>query len=180
MPSLLPAGALAAALALSVLCDPAPAQQVTLRIGAEPAFQHAASPADLVGPLDDWLDGQLDYPRRPPPRIEIIDAAQALALEPTVGRMAGRLRGLYDPDAGTIFLVRPWSMDDPRDISVLLHELVHHRQTDARHFYCPGAQEPEAYTLQEAWLAERGLSIAVNRIAVVLAAGCTRTDFHPD
>jgi hypothetical protein len=44
----------------------------------------------------------------------------------------------------------------------------------------PGAQEPDAYRLQAAWLAERGQEIEVNRIAVVLAAGCTPKDIHPD
>lgn len=74
----------------------------------------------------------------------------------------------------------PWSARDPQDVAVLLHELVHHRQAGARHYYCPGAQEPLAYELQRDWLAERGLETRINWIAVRLEAGCTPRDIHPD
>ena len=36
------------------------------------------------------------------------------------------------------------------------------------------------YRLQSAWLAEQGLSIDVNWLAVTLDAGCTPRDMHPD
>lgn len=92
----------------------------------------------------------------------------------------GRTRGLYDPDAATIRLVRPWDPRDPFDVSTLPHELVHHRQQGARHWYCPGAQELPAYRLQEAWLADLGLEPDIDWIAVVLEAGCTPRDIHPE
>lgn len=71
-------------------------------------------------------------------------------------------------------------MRDARDVSVLLHELTHHRQATARHWYCPGQQELPAYRLQAAWLAEQDETIAINWIDATLAAGCTPSDFHPD
>ena len=94
-------------------------------------------------------------------------------------RGLGRARGLYDPGTGTIALVRPWSPREAGDVSVLLHELVHHRQA-ALHHYCPAAEEPLAYRLQEAWLAERGLPLDWPRLAIALAAGCTPHDIHPE
>ena len=53
-------------------------------------------------------------------------------------------------------------------------------QAVAGHWYCPGAQELSAYRTQQAWLAELGLELDVNWIAVVLESGCTPRDFHPD
>ena len=89
-------------------------------------------------------------------------------------------RGFYDIELGVIYIVKPWSPNNPQDVSVVLHELVHHRQQTAQHWYCPGAQELPAYRLQEKWLAERGLAVPINWVAVVLEAGCSRRDVHPD
>jgi hypothetical protein len=181
MPHLHRAGCLPAALLLVAVSLPALADPVVLRTAATPEFRHAATPEDLVEDLEAWLDQHLSNPRPPrPPRIRVIDAATAHQMRGGVSRMGQRLRGLYDPETATIHLVAPWSAGDARDVSVLLHELVHHRQTAARHFYCPGAQEPEAYDLQAEWLAERDLTLRVNRIAVVLEADCTPRDIHPD
>nr|WP_069300746.1 DUF6647 family protein [Neptunicoccus sediminis] len=61
---------------------------------------------------------------------------------------------------------------------MLLHELVHHRQNNM-HYYCEAAKEFAAYKTQRAWLEERGLSLNVNWIGVVLASSCTPKDIHP-
>ncbi len=136
---------------------------------------------EVVDRLEVWLDANAPWPRRDvPPSLRWIDPVSARAL---VGwhRAASSQhpRGFYDERSRTIFLVQPWSLSDPQDVSVLLHELVHHRQV-GHHWYCPGAQELPAYRLQEAWLAERGLSADVNWIAVVLESGCTARDIHPE
>ncbi len=150
---------------------------------AEPApnWRHAASLPELVQILDGWLDSASPWPSRAtPPRIRMISPQRALAMSAGEGRLGANRRGLYDPDTQTIFLVRPWSMRNPQDASVLLHELAHHRQATARHWVCPGQQELPAYRLQAAWLAERGESIPINWIAATLAGGCRPDDFHPD
>ncbi len=169
------------ALSLMVSVQDARADRVVLRLDALNSDPWSVAPDTLLEPLNAWLDTQLEYPRREvTPTIRLVDPSEARDIQGPVGRMTGPMRGLYDPENATIYLVRPWTADDPTSVSVLLHELVHHRQTGARHFFCPGAQEPEAYALQEAWLAERGIELNINRIAVVLEGGCTRTDFHPD
>lgn len=154
--------------------------------GAEspPAVAGHAPPATstlaLVDQLDGWLDVHSDLPRRDTAaRIVRVgpDAAERIMGPP--GRGQGPTRGFYDPDTGTIYLVEPWSAENPADVSVLLHELIHHRQDD-RYYACPGAQELPAYRAQKAWLAERGLPLDVNWIAIVLAAGCTPRGIHPD
>ncbi len=169
-----------AALSLAVLCAAAPAR-AAVTLDPAPAWRQAQTTAELLAILDAWLDARSDYPARAtPPMVEIVDRQTARLRPGTAARMGQTTRGLYDPASATITLVAPWSPDDVRDVSVLLHELVHHRQHTARHWYCPGQQEPDAYRLQAEWLAERGLTIRVNRIAVVLESGCTRRDIHPD
>lgn len=130
--------------------------------------------------LDDWLDTHVDWPRRTTrPAIEVVPAQEAARLGGLPGRGHGGTRGLYDPSSATIYLVHPWSAADPEDMAVLLHELVHHRQAP-HHFYCPAQQEEDAYRAQADWLADLGIEADINWIAVVLDAGCTPRDIHPD
>ncbi len=137
---------------------------------------------DVMQDLELWLDGNTSLPRQEDiPALRWVDAGPVTV--PTSTRFdthGKKSRGFYDPDRRTIWLVRPWSPHDPLDVSVLLHELIHHRQTSAKHWYCAGAQELPAYRLQQAWLAEFGLEAKVNWIEVVLEAGCTPRDIHPD
>lgn len=146
------------------------------------AWREAENLPDLVSRLDDWLDAHTDLPRRDAaPVIRRVSAAEAASLDGSRDRNhGGRTRGLYDPETGVIHLVRPWSARDPYDVSVLLHELVHHRQALSGHWYCPGAQELPAYRLQRDWLGGMGLEPDVNWIAVVMEASCAPTDIHPD
>ena len=172
-------------LMLAVLGGPVGAvgSHATLSPGSDPdpAWRAATSMRGLGAILDTWLDDHGPYPRRQAAaRVRLVTAYEARSLSGRAARVGVTPRGYYDPDTATIYLIRPWSPESPQDVSVFLHELVHHRQQVAGHWYCPGAQEPEAYRLQEAWLAERGESIAINRIAVALEAGCTPNDFHPD
>lgn len=136
---------------------------------------------DTLAALERWLDVNSPYPRRSDaPSIQFLKRTDISCLPDNRLRPAANYRGFYDIDRAMIFIVEPWSLSNPRDVSVLLHELVHHRQQIAKHWYCPGAQELPAYRLQEKWLAERGIEAPINWIAVVLESGCTRRDIHPD
>jgi len=173
--------AVACATALSLLCPlPAPAE-VMIRLDVSPQWRQADDVSALAEVLEAWLDAHAPWPRRAtPPRITLVSAAEAAARQGLgASFQRGRLRGLYDPQRGEILLVTPWDRLKAEDVSVLLHELVHHRQAP-HHFYCPAAQEEPAYRLQDQWLAERGLRADVNWIAVILDAGCTPRDIHPD
>lgn len=146
------------------------------------AWRDAATMQELVIHLEAWLDANTDLPRRAaPPLIRQTGYVHAAAMA-EAHPMAGdpTLRGLYNPDTETIWLVRPWDPRNPYDVSTLLHELVHHRQAEAGHWYCPGAQELPAYRIQQAWLNALGLEPDVNWIAVVIESGCTPRDIHPD
>jgi len=63
------------------------------------------------------------------------------------------IHAFYDDSRQTIFLVEGWNLESPRDLSVLVHELVHHLQNlDGRQYACPAEREKLAYQAQDAWL----------------------------
>ena len=173
--------AVALATALAILCPTLLPGQPATAIQPVAEWRDADNMHRLVNALDDWLDRHSDWPRRAAaPHIRLVSPWEAQARQGASGSLQrGRLRGLYDPDRAEILLVRPWNPRDSDDVSVLLHELVHHRQ-QPHHWYCPAAQELSAYRLQDAWLGTFGQRAAVNWVAVVLDAGCTPRDSHPD
>ena len=60
---------------------------------------------------------------------------------------------VYDDQNATIFLPDTWKGDTPADLSVLVHEMVHHLQNQAHLRYeCQGAREELAYAAQKKWL----------------------------
>ena len=135
--------------------------------------------AGLIDELDDWIDTKTDIPSSDIPATIIFVDARDVEDPGEMASMIGSMpRGIYDPDTSTITLVRPWNAENPQDVSVLLHELVHHRQ-GGKHFYCEAAKEHAAYNVQKDWLAERELTLDVNWIAVVLSSSCAARDIHP-
>lgn len=163
---------------ISVVC---PATAGTgLRLDPDSSWRKAGNISELVEILETWLDNNTDF-QRPAvsPQTKLISSSMAVSLRGNLGRSHGRTRGLFDPQTSTIYLIQPWNPKDAKDVSVLLHELVHSRQVSL-YYFCPGAQEEAAYRLQDDWLRERGLRAKVNWIAVVLETGCSRQDIHPD
>jgi len=165
-----------------------PAKRATLAVAAlfHFAFSQAAAADDpdidpaLIEQIDAWIDTATDLPAAAGPvRIAFADAAEVAVPGELASAIGRRPRGLYDPATQTITLVRPWSAGDPQDLSVLVHELIHQRQ-GSKHYYCEAAKEHAAYHAQKVWLAERGLPLEVNWIAVVLASSCIPRDIHGD
>ncbi len=85
----------------------------------------------------------------------------------------------YDTRRDEIVLPRGWRPDDPFDVSILVHELVHFMQDEAgRRYPCPGAREKEAYAAQEAWLKSQGIDLfdnkamPINRMFVFVVTSC--------
>ena len=134
--------------------------------------------SSLIEELHHRIDTSTDLPTADmKPTIVFADPQDIEKPSEIASMIGGTPRGLYDPDTHTITLIRPWSADNPQDVAVLLHELVHHRQ-GGKHFYCEAAKEHTAYHLQKDWLAERGHPLDVNWIAVVLASSCASRDIH--
>jgi hypothetical protein len=74
---------------------------------------------------------------------------------------ASEIVALYDDRTRTILLSDRWKSDAPAELSVLVHELVHHMQNHAKRAYpCPDAREGVAYAAQEKWLRLFGQNLA--------------------
>jgi hypothetical protein len=63
------------------------------------------------------------------------------------------LEAFYDDATRTIYLAKGWTGKSPAELSVLVHEMVHHLQNVAGLKYmCPEAREKLAYAAQDHWL----------------------------
>ena len=113
-------------------------------------------PAALVADLLAWIGGNSGYgippAELPPLEVSFCLPGSVVPYEGAELLVQPDLRGVYDLQAGRIYLVLPWSATSPRDVSVLLHELIHHVQFASRSWPCPQAAEWEAYRLQAQWL----------------------------
>lgn len=137
-----------------------------------------APPEALVQELLDWIAANSDYDtaqsQADPPEVVFCDAGDAIDYAGADTLVEPGERGLYDFEARRIFLVAPWAPDDPHDVAVLLHELVHDVQFSARTWECPNATEWEAYELHEAWLAERDIDADIDWLSVYFWSSCRR------
>lgn len=155
---------------------------------AAPAVTGATSPQEpyavhaTMEQLDLWLDTYTDLPRPDTPlaRIGFVAAGEAVPYAGRMTRLESTMRGLYDEASATIYLVRPWFGDTAPDRSVLLHEMAHHRQATAKHWYCPEAMEWDAYRIQEEYLAKLGETGDFNWTWIALLSSCAPRDHHPD
>ena len=78
----------------------------------------------------------------------------------------------------TIYLSEDWSDHNPGDISVLVHEIVHHLQASAdMRFACPAEREVLAYRAQDAWLRLFGTNLenafGIDSMMLLVATACT-------
>lgn len=70
------------------------------------------------------------------------------------------LEAIYDYRARTIYLEEGWSGKTPAQLSVLVHEMVHHLQYAGRlRFTCAAEREKTAYAAQRRWLELYGLDL---------------------
>jgi hypothetical protein len=84
----------------------------------------------------------------------VVDAANELDA-------AREFVALYEDRTITILLSDRWTSESPAELSVLVHELVHHIQNRAKLTYpCPEAREAVAYAAQEKWLKLFGQNLA--------------------
>ena len=120
-----------------------------------------------------WLSASFDLPAiYESPRIEFVSAAQMTAqryksifpaerADVTQGDKAGsNTVALYNDDTKTIYLPDGWAGRTPAELSVLVHEMVHHLQNVAKLTHeCPQQREKLAYKAQDKWLALFGTSL---------------------
>ena len=143
------------------------------REGAAAAAAARAPTPMLVDALIGWLVAEQGLPRPAErPQIVHLPARQVTALrhlgmlteqpqdQARIGSGPRETVAVYDPVTRTIYLRQDWSGRTAADLSVLVHELVHHLQASAgRRFACVEASEDEAYAAQERWLRLFGASL---------------------
>jgi hypothetical protein len=111
-----------------------------------------------------WLSSNFDLPAaHDQPDVKFVTHQEMVAVR--YGGMAldtaSELVALYDDKTKTILLSDRWTGSTPAEISVLVHELVHHLQNAAAHKHtCPAEREALAYAAQEKWLSLFGQSLA--------------------
>ncbi|NDW58803.1 hypothetical protein G0P98_20095 [Yangia sp. PrR004] len=90
----------------------------------------------------------------------------------------GVVVALYDDIGRTIYLSEGWTGRTPAELSVLVHEMVHHLQsTSGMRFACPAEREILAYRAQEDWLNFFGESLesafGIDRAMLLVGTVCT-------
>ena len=151
--------------------QPLPARNVPAVIVHEPSGANRSDPQAseerpagfLLDALVSWLsvnfDLQASYAH---PKIAFVSAERIGALRLGIGSADGRrdVVAVYVDRERTILLPQGWTGRSPADVSVLVHELVHHLQNlDKRSYDCPQQREKLAYEAQEKWLSLFGRSL---------------------
>lgn len=129
------------------------------------------------------------------PKVEFVPPAKMAAVrfrglasdrQPSAAIEAGRsappefgqeVYALYDTQRRTIYLHEDWSSGRPADVSVLVHEMVHHLQNAAgEKFTCPQEREKDAYKAQKEWLALFGRTLEqefeIDGMTVLVRTNC--------
>src|SRR5258708_35045684 len=112
-----------------------------------------------------WLSTNYSLPASfDHPRVEFVTAEKIASVrhgnigqEQQAGMLLNQsesdIVSLYNNDQRTIYLRDEWTGKTPADLSILVHEMVHHLQNSAHVTYeCPGARERLAYPPQDKWL----------------------------
>jgi hypothetical protein len=87
------------------------------------------------------------------------------------------VHAIYDDESGTIYLPTGWSANSPADVSMLVHEMVHHLQNvGGLRYGCPQMRERPAYRAQARWLDLFGTTLAdefgIDATTVLVRTNC--------
>jgi hypothetical protein len=109
-------------------------------------------------------------------RLASTDAAHQIG-EPTQAAFGHDVHAIYDDQSRTIYLPEGWTGETPAEVSVLVHELVHHMQNVAGVKYdCAEAREKPAYQAQARWLELFGQNLAdefeIDAMTILVRTNC--------
>ena len=149
------AGVTAAAFPLSRFASP-PQRPAALPLSG-------AAMENLQSVIVNWLSARFDLPaNHHHPRVKKLPAEQLTELRyDNSGLISHRdVVAVYDDTSQTIYLNQAWSGRTVADLSVLVHEMVHHLQNvGSARYACPAAREELAYHAQAQWLAAFGADL---------------------
>jgi hypothetical protein len=131
----------------------------------------------LLTAIETWVSSQFDLPAIDEhPRIEFAPPAKIASLRFTdllsdpkaqvernnrASSAQEDTIAAYDDATRTIYLPEGWTGGTPAELSVLVHEVVHHFQNVLRLKYeCPQEREKLAYIAQDRWLGLFGHSLS--------------------
>ena len=133
-------------------------------------------PQALLRAIATWLSNDFELPKNHAYPAIRFEPARRIATFRYTGLMSDRPEDTavvppgqretvasYDPLTRTIILPEGWTGDTPADLSILVHEMVHHLQHAARMKYeCVQASEELAYAAQDKWLGLFGHDLATD------------------
>ena len=158
-------------------------------------FDTAEASQPLLDAIARWLATNFDLPLvLAPPRIAFTSQLTFAALSFRVavsdhfpGLGSGNvdlppapqryILAFYSDADSTIYLPRGWSGRTPAELSMLVHEMVHHVQHIGHLSYpCPEARESMAYSAQSRWLQLFGRDLAgdfgIDRLTLRVSTTC--------
>jgi hypothetical protein len=143
-----------------------------------------------------WLSANYPLPATfSPPRVELVPSSQMANLrykglsssrvveissvetrEASVEQMRDTVT-VYNDQTKIIYLSDKWIGRTPAELSVLVHEMVHHLQYEAGTKYeCAAEREKLAYEAQEKWLNLFGRNLEgefnINGLALLVSTSC--------
>jgi hypothetical protein len=97
---------------------------------------------------------------------------------PSTSVSPGDVVAAYDEGNRTILLSEGWTGRSPAELSVLVHEMVHHLQASGKmRFACPAEREALAYRAQDEWLKMFGTDLesafGIDGTMLLVATVCT-------
>lgn len=133
-------------------------------IGASQLAPDSTVPSrEMIAAIATWISSEFDLPAaRDLPRIAFASPKRLVTMHYGGIQSGGALHhadivAVYDDDSRTIYLPKPWTGSTPAELSVLVHEMVHHLQNEAgQTFACAEERESVAYAAQQQWLAMFG------------------------
>lgn len=173
------------------------AESALVRLGADygeaPAVPNVigASPAALTE-IARWLSDNYGLTTiAEHPRIEFVQSRMLAAMRyknllgpqeknaetSALGTYQREVLAVYDDSKRTIFLPDTWMGKTPAEMSILVHEMVHHLQNVGQLKYeCPAAREKPAYLAQDRWLTQHGLDLEqefeIDKFTLVVNSAC--------
>jgi len=125
-----------------------------------------------------WIVAKTNWTACDTPVIQFVPPEE-LVKRYTAGKSAApHIEALYSNKDRVVYLPDGWSLDNLRDRSALLHELVHHLQMlNKVKTTCRAEYEWDAYKLQTAWLREQGIEdplqfLGINLMAIYVFSRC--------
>lgn len=147
----------------------------------ENAVNRETSAPYLLDTIQNWLTANFELRRAPKlPKLAKVSARELVEIRygSTSAVAPGDVVATYDRDRGAILLADDWTGQSVEDISVLVHEMVHHMQVSAGMRYaCPAEMEKLAYEAQDAWLklfrSDLDRAFGIDDMTLLFATVCT-------